>query len=139
MSSSARRAAVALVDARFAFTKTAGIAGILPECTSHATMLVPIDTTVIYCYQIENTGSEPLSVGRLVDSHLGIVPTPTGLVLAPGEGFSTTARAALTVSTTNVATWTASLADIGPGLAARTVLPALATTSWWLETRQRPF
>ncbi len=130
-------ATVALVDARFAFSKTAGIAGITPECTLRTTLHVPISTTVVYCYQIENMGGAPLLLGALEDSHLGIVPTPAGLILAPGARFSTTFSALLMVSTTNVATWTATLADggsvrsggYGPAATADEIVVAAATAA----------
>ena len=64
-------AAVNLVNAAFTFAKTVGILGIAPECTAASDLLVPVNTTVVYCFRVENTGAAALLLQTLADSHLG--------------------------------------------------------------------
>ncbi|MBP8294221.1 MAG: hypothetical protein KAX65_15700, partial [Caldilineaceae bacterium] len=103
-------AAVNLINAAFTFTKTVGILGISPECTAATDLLVPIDTTVVYCFRVENTGAATLLLQALTDSHLGNLPLPANTVVAPGASYIVTATATLTESVTNVATLTAGVA-----------------------------
>ncbi len=103
-------AAVNLVNAAFTFAKTVGILGITPECTAATDLLVPINTTVVYCFRVENTGVATLLLQALTDSHLGNLPLPANTVVAPGASYSVTATATLTESVTNVATLTAGVA-----------------------------
>jgi hypothetical protein len=103
------QASVELVDAAFAFTKTAGILGIQPECTDTTQIQVPVNTTVVYCYTITNTGSETLTTHRLEDDQLGTLFDGT-FELAPGETFSLTETQTLEASVTNTAIWTAGYA-----------------------------
>jgi uncharacterized repeat protein (TIGR01451 family) len=104
--------AVRVVNAGFVMTKTVGIADITPECTGLTEDRVPVSTTVIYCYTITNTGDEPLTNHSLQDSHLGQVPLNSAFVLQPGQSFTTTVTETLTVSVTNVATWTAEVSQV---------------------------
>lgn len=96
-------------DAALVMTKTLGIEGITPACTNLTERKVPVGTTVVYCYIATNTGSVPLTNHSLVDSHLGVVPLNSAVVLQPGQSMNTTVTRTLTVSVTNVATWTAQL------------------------------
>jgi hypothetical protein len=93
---------------RFTFRKTVGIAGILPTCTASGTVRVPVNTTVIYCYTVRNTGSVPFTRHTLVDNRLGTLLNGVSHPVAPGASFSHTVTATLSVSTTNLATWTVS-------------------------------
>jgi VCBS repeat-containing protein len=113
--------------AAFTFHKTVGIDGIYPRCTAKGEMKVPVNTTVIYCYTLHNTGGVTLTRHTLVDSHLGVILADAEHLLAPNATYSTTVTQTLTISTTNIATWTASLA--GAVTAAELTLPAHRTTA----------
>ena len=103
--------AVPLVDAAVAFTKTAGMLGIAPECTGATAIQTPVNTTIVYCFSVENTGAVDLLLQSLTDSHLGALSLPPNVILAPGQSFFITATATLTQSITNVATLTAVVAS----------------------------
>ncbi len=103
-------ASVNLVNAAFAFAKTVGILGITPECTAATDLLVPVNTTMVYCFRVANTGAAGLLLQALTDSHLGNLPLPGDTVVAPGESYIVSATATLTESVTNVATLTAGVA-----------------------------
>lgn len=63
-----------------------------------------------YCYTVQNTGSTTLSVHSLVDDRLGTLFTGANVPLPPGQSyFTTTAGGAVTETTTNVGTWTATV------------------------------
>lgn len=83
--------------------------GIAPECTNVTTIKVPRNTAIRYCYSVVNTGSVTFTTHSLVDSHLGVLLNRASHTLQPGAAFSTTKTSLLTVNTTNVATWTASV------------------------------
>jgi VCBS repeat-containing protein len=97
-------------EAALTLNKTVSIEGITPRCTSVSDMKVPVDTTIVYCYTVHNRGALPLTKHSLVDSHLGQLLTDVDYRLAPGAVYSTTFTQTLTVSTTNIATWTATSA-----------------------------
>jgi len=101
-------AQVKLVDVELVLTKTVGIEGITPACAITDTLHVPVGTTVRYCYTVENRGSSPLISHTLADDHLGKLLDNDSFVLAPGTTYATSLTATLSVSTTNVATWTSS-------------------------------
>ena len=88
------------------FHKTVGIAGIKPLCTPVDEIHAPVGTTIVYCYTLHNVGTTPLTNHTLVDSHLGALLTNHVQEVAPGAAFSVTFTQTLTVSTTNIATWT---------------------------------
>ena len=90
----------------FAFSKTVGIAGIKPLCTPVDEIHAPVGTTIVYCYTLRNLGDAPLATHSLIDSHLGTLLTNHVHEVAPGAAFSVTFTQTLTVSTTNIATWT---------------------------------
>lgn len=96
-------------DLRLAFSKTVGIQGITPACTTKADVKVPISTTVVYCYSVRNTGKLTVTNHTLVDNRLGMLLNGVTRILAPGASYSTTVTKTLTVSVTNVATWTATI------------------------------
>ncbi|MCE7980608.1 MAG: hypothetical protein DYG89_05400 [Caldilinea sp. CFX5] len=100
----------------FALSKTVGIDGIKPLCTAKEEMKVPVGTAVVYCYTIRNTGSTTLTTHSLVDSDLGQLLDNVTYALAPGAAYSVTFTKTLTVSITNVATWTATIADVGQSI-----------------------
>jgi uncharacterized repeat protein (TIGR01451 family) len=85
-------------------------------CALKSSLTVPSGTTVKYCYTITNTGDYTLSTHSLVDSHfpaaiLSSFPRQVG----PGTTFSNLdaglqVTKTMTVSTTNIATWTAEIA-----------------------------
>ncbi|CAN5761228.1 hypothetical protein BH10CHL1_BH10CHL1_16400 [soil metagenome] len=102
-------ALVNVVNAQLVMSKTVGIDGITPFCTTSPSLRTPVNTTVVYCYTVKNTGSETLATHSLVDDKLGVILDQAPYELAPGASFSTTVTATLTVSTSNVATWTATV------------------------------
>jgi len=106
------------------FSKTMGIEGIVPLCTGSTEMKVPVATTIVYCYSVRNTSTLPLNNHSLQDSHLGQLLSNFAHLLAPGAVYSTTFTQTLTITTTNVATWTATANVVDATLA----IP-VATTS----------
>jgi len=106
--SSQTKTTVKLLDAEIILTKTVGIEGIGIPCATTDGLQVPLGTTVRYCYQVENRGTMALSSHKLVDDQLGVLLNGTAIHLAPGRAYSTSITATLSVSTTNVATWTSS-------------------------------
>jgi len=102
------QAQVKLLDVALVFTKTVGIDGILPACAVTDRLTVPVGTTVRYCYQVTNQSSLKLTSQRLVDDHLGVLLNNATITLTPGATYSTSLTATLSISTTNVATWTSS-------------------------------
>ena len=95
---------------RFTFHATVGIAGITPLCTAKSELKAPVNTPIVYCYTIQNTGDVTLTTHTLSDSHFGLLLNTAFRPLAPGQSYSTTFTQTLAVSTTNVATWTATTA-----------------------------
>ena len=70
---------------------------------------MPVGTAVVYCYTIHNTGSVTLTRHSLIDSDLGRILDNVAYTLTPGASYSTTVTKSLTISITNVATWTATV------------------------------
>lgn len=93
----------------FVFSKTVGIDGITPACTATNAMKVPVGTVVAYCYTIKNIGAVALTNHTLVDSHLGTILNNEHIHLTPGLSHTEIVTQALSVSTTNIATWTATV------------------------------
>lgn len=104
--SSQHKTTVKLVDAEIRLTKSVGIEGIGAACATTDRLFVPVGTTVRYCYQVENRGTILLSTHTLADNRLGILLQDAARSLAPGATYTTSITATLSVSTTNVATWT---------------------------------
>ena len=75
--------------------------------------MVPISTTVVYCYTAQNVGQQSFTHHSLVDSDLGVILENAPLLLTPGDFYSVTVTKTLVVSVTNVATWTASFEEVG--------------------------
>jgi uncharacterized repeat protein (TIGR01451 family) len=101
-------ARVKLIDAEIVLTKTVGIVGITPACAITETLQVPVGATVRYCYTVKNQGSIALNSHHLVDDRLGVLLNNQAFPLVPGATYSTSITATVSVSTTNVATWTSS-------------------------------
>jgi hypothetical protein len=121
-------ATVNLIDAAFVFAKTVGVLGIAPVCSAVSDLRVPVNTTVAYCFRVENTGAEALLLQTLADSHLGNLPLPGNPVVAPGAGYVVTATATVAESVTNVATLTAGVVA-GEGRSALAVIVARTTSA----------
>jgi len=98
--------------ARFEFSNTVGIQGIEPQCNPVAELHVPISTTVVYCYMIHNTGVVTLTTHTLDDSQLGRLLNAFTYSLPPNATYIYTLTQTLAVSTTNVATWTATTGEV---------------------------
>lgn len=87
------------------------------ECPLASTITVPVSSTVKYCYTVTNTGNYTVSRHTLIDSVLGEIFTDVDYDLGPGASVTTVDLSViptqtLAITTTNVATWTASLAPI---------------------------
>lgn len=117
---------VTIFTGSFVMTKTVFVDGYrekLPNgtfnpstCALSSSITVPAGTTVKYCYTITNTGEHTLTTHSLVDNRFaGAILDSFSREVGPGESFSTVdidveMTQTLTVSTTNVATWTAEIA-----------------------------
>lgn len=116
--STSASASVTLATPGLSLSKTVGIAGIQPECTTSTTIQVPINTEVVYCYTVRNTGDTTFRSHTLVDSHLGTLLDQVAHELSPSAVFSVTVKAVLTTTTTNTATWTATSSNAAQSAAA---------------------
>lgn len=80
-------------------------------CATTSKVTVAAGTTVYYCYQVENTGNVTFTYHSLVDSELGTLFSNSPYVLGPGDVAPPYfASATINITTTNVATWTATSA-----------------------------
>jgi VCBS repeat-containing protein len=113
-----------------AFSKTVAIEGITPRCATNTTIKAPIGTTIAYCYTVRNTGEVTLTTHSLVDSHLGPLLTNINHPLAPGATYAAIFTQTLAITTTNIATWTASTAETGAAVA-----PLTTTTEQFATVR----
>jgi len=104
-------ATISLTDGSILFIKSIGIAGIDPPCTGLTDRQIPISTTVVYCYTVQNVGQATFTHHTLVDSDLDTLLDNAAVILPPAAFYSVTVTKTLTVSVTNVATWTATLQD----------------------------
>jgi len=82
-------------------------------CAATSAITVAPGTTVYYCYTVTNTGTLTLDLHTLVDDQLGTIFSGLSYALTPGSSVNTvaagvTVSAVMNVTTTNVATWTAS-------------------------------
>ena len=111
-------------EAPLTFNKTVSIEGIKPRCTTVAELKVPVGTTIVYCYTVRNNNTQAVTSHSLVDSHLGQLLTNAAFNLAPGATYSTTFTQTLSVTTTNVATWTAIVAPAETNLLAPLAITA---------------
>jgi len=76
-------------------------------CYSLTSLQVPLGgATVNYCYEVTNTGDVTLTHLNLVDSELGTLLQEFAYDLGPGATYVFSQTALITVTTTNVATWT---------------------------------
>jgi len=86
-------------------TKTVGTAPTVCAATQAITIFP--DTAVDYCYTVHNTGNVTLTIHDLVDNVFGVLTTSMVYSLAPGASTYFTYTTVVTITTTNVATWTA--------------------------------
>jgi hypothetical protein len=91
------------------FRKTVSLAGYPPACSEQSTIQAPVNTTIVYCYTIRNTGNITFTTHTLADDHLGALLVNEEILLAPNASVSRTFTATIAVTTTNIATWTASI------------------------------
>jgi uncharacterized repeat protein (TIGR01451 family) len=132
--SASASASVTLRRLGLVLTTTVGVAGVGPACATSNILVVPVGTTVSYCYTVRNTGDVPLALHALGDSQLGALFTNVPFNLAPGESVSTAdlnipVRATITGNVTSIATWSATTdADAGLPGAPRTVTASAAAT-----------
>lgn len=126
-----RPTAASLLVAAALMSLTFGIAGAKPEsgrgavaiqltktvgtdpatCAAGADLTVLAGTMVVYCYEVENTGAQTVTVHDLLDNQLGTLLSGHSLTLGPGSTFAVTRTAQIQETTVNDATWTAT----GPG------------------------
>lgn len=100
---------IRLLDVGLHLTPTVGFAGIDSGCPSRQGLRVPSGTPLLFCYQVENTGTFTLTPHTLVDSVLGRVVTALDSALAPGARRLITHTATAAISTTHHLTWSAGL------------------------------
>ena len=84
-------------------TKTVGIP---PGCDADS-LTITRTTTVLYCYEVENTGIQSFITHTLVDDRLGTLLLSFPFVLNPGGTFLVSRTAQISETTINNATWTA--------------------------------
>jgi hypothetical protein len=77
----------------------------------------PINTEVVYCYTVRNVGGVLFNRHTLEESHLGRLVDDKAHYMAPGATHTVFFTTTLTLSTTNVATLTATIANGVGGLA----------------------
>ena len=103
-------------------------------------MMVPANTTVIYCYNVHNGTSQTPTIHTLTDSQWGVLLNQLHLTLPPGRDYSYAITRTITATTTNTATWTAIQPELSlmarSNLGDKTVaLPSVLTPQWqtaWL-------
>jgi subtilisin-like proprotein convertase family protein len=83
-------------------------------CATTDTITVTSGSTVYYCYEVTNVGDLTLDVHDLVDDQLGPIFSGLSYALAPGSSVNTVTAGlsistVVTATTTNTATWTASV------------------------------
>jgi hypothetical protein len=110
-------ATVTLLPPAVELVKTVGLE--LGACASTDSIEANQGDEVQYCYTISNTGGISLTMHTLVDSELGTILKDFPYTLPVHAQLSVLATATIEITTTNVATWTASTAE-GPGLASST-------------------
>lgn len=121
-------ASVNLIHAAVTLSKTVSIATIRPLCTAQTQLKVPVNTQIVYCYTLSNRGEEALLMGELVDSHLGLLLPATSNLLVPMAQVQHLVSATLSVSTTNIATWTLTLPLRGVAALASAAESAISTS-----------
>ncbi len=96
-------------------------------CHSLSSIEVPVEGGYVnYCYEVTNTGVVTFTSLDLVDSELGTLLQSFPYSLAPNATFVFSQTALISVATTNIATWTAS---ITPTLAVTGTDSALVTVA----------
>ncbi len=88
--------------------KTVGLDPMVCATTSSIT-LPPGGGNVTYCYTVTNTGDVTFTSLNLGDDHLGTILSSFPYSLTPGASVFITQAAPVTVTTTNVASWTAAI------------------------------
>lgn len=102
-------ATVNIVTPTISVKKTVGLdPGV---CATETNITIPATTTVTYCYMVTNTGPLTLTHHTLEDSELGMLLNDFLFTLIPGASAYLTHTAIITETTTNVATWTASITE----------------------------
>jgi hypothetical protein len=108
------------------FVKTVGTDPSVCATTSQI-MFPPGGGTAVYCYEATNTGNVTFTVHDLVDDQLGALLTSFPYTLAPGASAFLTQSAVITATTTNVATWIATAANLTPAVVVTATDSALVT------------
>jgi len=77
-------------------------------CATTDSLTLPVGGgNVTYCYRVTNTGSVSISTLDLGDTELGQLLSSYAYWLAPSESYVYSTTESITVTTTNVASWTA--------------------------------
>lgn len=79
-------------------------------CATADAITVTAGTDVTYCYEVTNNSGITLNTHDLFDDQLGTLLTSFPYTLANGASAFLTATTTITVTTVNIATWTASSA-----------------------------
>ena len=76
-------------------------------CATTDSVTVNSNTTVYYCYHVENVGSDTYNFQTLVDDQLGTILNGEPFTLGPGDTDEEIVSNTATATVTNTATWTA--------------------------------
>lgn len=98
-------ATVNIIAPQILLTKTVGTD--LLACSSSDAIAVEPITTVLYCFEIHNTGSVTLTTHTLTDTHLGVLFSNVPGLLIPGQTSIISQTALITNAVVNTATWAA--------------------------------
>ncbi len=102
-------ARVTVLPPSLALTKTVGTDA--NACSTTDAIEVRPFVRVTYCYEVTNTGLDPLVVHDLVDDRLGTILTDFPYVLAPSASAFLTQTVVISESVINTATWRADTVD----------------------------
>ncbi|MBK8988770.1 MAG: proprotein convertase P-domain-containing protein [Chloroflexi bacterium] len=98
-------ATVTVVQPSISLNKTVGTDPAVCANTSEINVLA--GATVVYCYEVLNSGLTTLNLHDLVDSELGTILNGLSYALIPGASVFVTETAVINATTVNTATWTA--------------------------------
>lgn len=102
-------------QAQIALSVTVAGADSPDPCMGSSELDVPVDSTVAYCYRVQNTGSVALTRHDLANGVGGASFNEGEVVLAPGAVYTYVMTQTMTANTSEVVTWTAVLPIYAPG------------------------
>jgi hypothetical protein len=86
---------------------------------------VPANTSVVFCYEVRNTGDTPFDSHQLTDTRLGVLQTNLAEVLTPTASLFFSVNRMVTESFSSQSTWTA--ISTTSGVSATAVQPLAVT------------